>query len=95
MARDPRTPDCAIKGCTRAADRSGLCGKHHKYVPHSMAMELSVAIMQSAHKIAQQHHSRWQRFVQAEISAGREWSREAGYMPAAHAFGVAASRSKG
>lgn len=85
--RDPRTPDCKIRGCTRAAGSSGLCAKHVRYVPLADAMALSVAIAENAHAIAVKHHKRWVKTVQAQLDDHTAIERPRGYMSSAQATG--------
>jgi hypothetical protein len=57
MARDPRTPDCGVKGCTRAASSLGLCRAHRTLVPMTYGLQLSQEAMQSSHDI----RLKWER----------------------------------
>ena len=40
--RSPDTPDCAIRGCTRAQRTGLLCAEHYKLVPLDLKMEASM-----------------------------------------------------
>lgn len=45
MARHPQTPDCAIRGCERAARSYGLCGEHVAVVPLEAKMKVRLEMM--------------------------------------------------
>ena len=68
MARHPSTPDCKIKGCTRADSGSGLCTMHHKMVPLAMGQACAGEIMISSHRIALKHHRLMVKHVQQLLS---------------------------
>ena len=36
MARSPDTPDCSIKGCSRAVRKGFLCAEHYGMVPSNI-----------------------------------------------------------
>lgn len=62
--RDPHTPDCSIKACSRAAGRGGLCSKHRALVPEKMIMDGMCEGLYAAHMIAKKWHRKQQRYVQ-------------------------------
>ena len=63
MARDPYTPDCSIKGCTRATVRGKLCRKHQAMVPQVMVIAGVTEGMAAQHRIARKHHEKHYRYV--------------------------------
>jgi hypothetical protein len=62
--RNPHTPDCAIDACSRAADKSGLCTKHHALVPLGMRQSSWIEGVTAAREIAKRHHREWAAYVQ-------------------------------
>ena len=59
MARDPHTPDCSIKGCTRAAYKGFLCRMHYGMVPRELSGYLVAAeAMTAAHMATRRLHRR-------------------------------------
>lgn len=69
MARDPRTKDCAIKGCTRAERTGQLCGQHYGMVPWQLRQACAVEVMSTSHSIAKKHHRRQLAFVRKQLRA--------------------------
>ena len=56
MSRDPHTPDCSIKGCTRAVYRGYLCRMHYGMLPRTAGYAAAMATMQAAWSAARKHH---------------------------------------
>ena len=65
MVRDPRTPDCGIKGCKRAAHRGQLCRAHYQLVPHEMKVGAMIAVMRASHFTAKREHRKQLAYVRA------------------------------
>lgn len=70
MGRDPLTPDCAIRDCTRAAGRSSLCAEHHRLVPREWSVALAAEVMHVSHTIAKERHAEWADYAQSRVDSG-------------------------
>jgi hypothetical protein len=70
--RNPRTPDCGIAGCTRAAYRSGLCRKHRALLPPETYLRASLSQMQAAHEAGEAYRAGTVATVQGLIDG---WKR--------------------
>lgn len=68
--RAPDTPDCEIKGCTRAVYKGFLCRKHYAYVPYSSAYAAMLEVMTATRQAARKHHKRQLAFVRRKIREG-------------------------
>lgn len=69
MTRSPSTPDCSIKGCTRAAHKGFLCREHYRLVPYSMTKECASEVMDTAYAIGKKHHRKQLAFVRRQLAA--------------------------
>lgn len=54
MARDPRTPDCAVEDCKRAAYRGRVCRQHWYAVPASLRVNRMVRAITAAREAARE-----------------------------------------
>jgi hypothetical protein len=69
MSRDPYTPDCSIKGCTRVAFTGELCRKHYALVPKAIKRQVMIDVMDATHRIGRRHHAKQLRYVRSVLSA--------------------------
>ena len=69
--RLPSTPDCSIKGCTRAARRSGLCAKHDALVPCDLRMSGYLAGLKGQMAAVSKAREQRRRYVQWLIRQGK------------------------
>ena len=69
MTRRPDTPDCSVKGCTRAAHKGLLCAKHYRYVPAGLKMETMLACASAAAMTARKYHRKQLAHVNRYLSA--------------------------
>ena len=65
--RNPATPDCAIRGCTRAAHKGRLCTKHYALVPDIMVTECMVACISAAATTAAKYHRKQLAYVRRAL----------------------------
>ena len=72
MTRDPRTPDCSVRGCTRAAYRLGLCREHARYLPVAFGVECAVECMKAQRRVKLHYHRRARRIAEAGLAAEHE-----------------------
>jgi hypothetical protein len=55
--RNPYTPDCSIKGCTRAAGKGYLCRMHYAMIPPELSGYLVASqVMLAAYRAADKLH---------------------------------------
>jgi hypothetical protein len=81
MARLPSTPDCAIKGCTRARHKAQMCKEHYSMVPMSMAIGASTKAMLASMKAAKAEHRKMLAYVRRALADGTAKKRpKTGYM---------------
>jgi hypothetical protein len=71
VKRDPRTPDCPIKGCTRAARRLGMCDEHSRLAPITMSLEIMMECFEAQMRVKRKHHRRAIAHVRRELAARR------------------------
>ena len=70
MARLPSTPDCSIKGCSRAAHKGFLCRKHYEMLPPSeRGYAVAADAMMAAWKASDWWHKRQLRVVRELLKA--------------------------
>jgi hypothetical protein len=66
-ARNPSTPDCAIRGCTLAVVRLGMCRKHAELAPPRAGFDTMIAVWSATFKAASREHRKAQKFVRARL----------------------------
>lgn len=77
MARDPRTPDCAVKGCTRAAYRLGLCRAHARLVPRELGVRCAVACLEAQMTVKRRFHNEAAFIANRDVREARRTSAAA------------------
>ena len=68
MARDPRTPDCGIKGCARAVRKGYLCRKHYDLLPDDTGIRVYMAGLMAQSKAVDAYHRKQLAYVRKVLS---------------------------
>ena len=71
MKRDPRTPDCSIADCTRAAASGFLCATHRAMVPVGMRRDLVSSVFLAQMQAAYEHRQRQLEYVSRLVELER------------------------
>ncbi len=69
MSRLPQTRDCALKGCTRAEHRGGVCREHWALIPFDVKMRAASDMLMTNHLAGQKHRRRMTALAREAVSA--------------------------